>query len=80
MKSNITRTNVTTLSAKVPQNEVNEALCAILAKQHGFSLDDAGVGYRGYHSSDDTSTGFIHSWTIEVIVDHSADPEPAVTP
>lgn len=73
MKPNKTRTNTTTYSAKVPENEVTAALCAILAKDQGFSLDAEGISYRGFHSSEDSSTGIKHSWKIEVTVDHSQD-------
>lgn len=73
MKSQALRTNVTTYSATVPDNEVTAALCELLAKQQGFSLDDKAVRYRGYHSSEDTSTGYKHSWKIEVTVDHSQE-------
>ncbi|OCX19587.1 hypothetical protein [Pseudomonas graminis] len=73
MKAQATRTNVTTYSAKVPDGEITEALCKVLADQHGFDLDDASVRYRGYLTSEDTSTGFKHSWQIEVTVDHSKE-------
>lgn len=81
MKTHTARTNVTTYSATVPEKEITAALCELLAKQHGFSLESRNVRCRGYHSSEDTSTGFKHSWKIEVVVDHSAGamdtPQPA---
>lgn len=73
MKTDTTRTNVTTYSARVPDREITEVLCKVLAEQHGFSLDDPSVRYRGHLKSDDTSTGFKHSWQIEVTVDHSLE-------
>lgn len=76
MKSNTTRTNITTYSAKVPDREITEVLCKVLAEQHGLSLDSDGVRYRGYLTSEDTSTGYKHSWQIEVTVDHSQEPGP----
>jgi hypothetical protein len=57
----------------VPDREITEALCKVLAEQHGITLDDASVRYRGYLKSDDTSTGFKHSWQIEVTVDHTQE-------
>ena len=73
MKTNTTRTNVTTYRATVPDREITEALCKLLAEQHGFSLDCDSVRYRGYLTSEDTSSGFKHSWNIEVTVDHSQE-------
>lgn len=73
MKTQTLRTNTTTYSASVADNEVTAALCEILAKEHGFSLDDRAVRYRGFHSAEDTSTGYKHSWKIEVTVDHSQE-------
>jgi hypothetical protein len=77
MKTNTTRTNVTTYTAKVPDREITEALCKVLAEHHGFSLGGDGVRFRGYLTSEDTSTGFKHSWNIEVTVDHSQEPRHA---
>ena len=73
MKSHATRTNVTTYSATVPDNEITAALCELLAKQNGFTLEGTNVRCRGYHSSEDTSTGIKHVWKIEVTVDHSQE-------
>lgn len=73
MKSSTTHTNVTTYSAKVPDREITEALCKVLAEQHGFNLDSDSVRYRGYLTSEDSSTGYRHSWQIEVTVDHSLE-------
>ncbi|WP_110949529.1 hypothetical protein [Pseudomonas bohemica] len=73
MKSQATRTNVTTYSATVPENEITAALCELLAKQNGFSLESSNVRCRGYLSSENTSTGYKHSWKIEVTVDHSQE-------
>jgi hypothetical protein len=74
MKSNKVRTNTTTFSAKIPENEVTAVLCELLAKEHGLDLDPSTTRFRGYHSSEDTSTGFKHSWNVEVTVDHSREP------
>lgn len=75
MKTSATRTNATTYSATVPESEVTAALCQILAEQHGFTLDASNVRCRGYHSAEDTSTGYKHSWKIEVTVDHTQEAE-----
>ncbi|RJX81300.1 hypothetical protein [Pseudomonas sp. LS-2] len=73
MKSNATRTNTTTYSATVHESEITATLCDLLAKQNGFSLESSNVRCRGYHSAEDTSTGYRHSWKIEVTVDHSQE-------
>ncbi|WP_277964625.1 hypothetical protein [Pseudomonas sp. RIT-To-2] len=73
MKSIATRTNVTTCKATVPDREITEAQCKILAEQQGLILDSASGRYRGYHKSEDSSTGYRHSWQIKVTVDHSLE-------
>lgn len=80
MKSHAQRTNTTKYTATVSERDVTAALCELLARQHGLNLEDVSVSFRGYHSSEDTSTGINHSWKIEVTVDHSREPTEAKEP
>lgn len=73
MKAQATRTNVTTYSATVPENEITAALCELLAKQNGFTLEGTNVRCRGWHSTKTVNAGVEHVWEIEVTVDHSTD-------
>jgi hypothetical protein len=74
VKAHSERTNTTKYTATVSERDVTAALCEMLAKQYGLTLQDSSVRFRGYHSSEDTGTGINHSWKIEVTVDHSLDP------
>ncbi|MBD1553581.1 hypothetical protein [Pseudomonas typographi] len=76
MKTHTAHTNITTYTATVSEADVTRALCGLLAQLHGLNLDEPGVRIRGYHSSEDTSTGYKHFWKIEVIVDHSLEARP----
>lgn len=73
MKAQATRTNVTTYSATVPENEITAALCELLAQQNGFALEGANVRCRGWHTTKTVNAGLEHSWEIEVTVDHSQE-------
>lgn len=74
MNSHVTRTHATTLKATVSEAEINEALCDLLAKKHGYSLDSNNVIYRGWHTTKTTDAMLSHCWEIEVTVDHSREP------
>ncbi|SEJ50367.1 hypothetical protein [Pseudomonas sp. NFR16] len=78
MKSHTSRTNITTYRATVPAAEVTAALCEILAKQHGLSLEGTNARCRGFHFSKSTGgAGNETGWEIEVIVDHSQETDRA---
>lgn len=73
MNSQVTHTNTTTLKATVSESEINEALCILLAKKHGYSLDSKNVRYRGWHSTKTFNATLSHVWEVEVTVDHSQE-------
>lgn len=73
MNSHTTRTNTTTFKATVSDAEINEALCRLLAKKHGHSLDSDNVRYRGWHTTKTYNAILSHEWEIEVTVDHSRE-------
>lgn len=73
MKSTSIRNNTTKHAATVTQDQITAALCELLAKQHGISLECSTVRYRGWHSTQTVDARLQHVWEIEVIVDHSKE-------
>ncbi len=70
MKSHASRINTTVYKATVPENEITAALCELLAKQNGFTLEGTNVRCRGWHTTKTVNAGLEHNWEIEVTVDH----------
>jgi hypothetical protein len=73
LNSHSTRTHTTTLKATVSEAEINEALCDLLAKKHGYRLDSDNVRYRGWHTTKTNDAMLSHCWELEVTVDHSRE-------